>query len=219
MGTLLASSIISKAQIIIQDTTGVRWPDTELLGWLNEGQREIVMLKPDASVKNESLALVAGTKQAIPSSGIILISVVRNMGVNGTTPGNAVRSIKRNVLDEQLPNWHASTASAVVIYVVTDPRNPKVFYTYPPQPAVNPGQVEIIYSAAPTDVAAVGNAISIDDIYSGSLLDYCLFRAYSKDAEYAGNENRAMAHYQKFMETLGAKEKVESATEAAPQAR
>lgn len=219
MGTLLASSIISKAQIIIQDTTGVRWPDTELLGWLNEGQREIVMLKPDASVKNESLALVAGTKQTIPSSGIILISVVRNMGVNGTTPGNAVRSIKRNVLDEQLPNWHSSAASATVIYVVTDPRNPKVFYTYPPQPSATPGQVEIVYSAAPTDVGAVGNAISVDDIYSGSLLDYCLFRAYSKDAEYAGNQNRAVAHYQKFMETLGAKEKVESATEATPQAR
>lgn len=219
MGTILASAIIAKAQTIIQDTTGVRWPETELLGWLNEGQRELVMLKPDASVKNESVLLVAGTKQTIPASGTILLSVVRNMGANGTTPGMAIRSIKRNVLDEQLPNWHASAASASVSYVVTDGRNPKVFYVYPPQPAVSPGQVEIVYSSSPADIAAVGSPVTIDDIYSGSLLDYCLFRAYSKDAEYAGNENRAVSHYQKFTETLGLKEKVESATELTSQAR
>lgn len=219
MGTLLASAIIANAQTIIQDTTGVRWPAPELLKWLNEGQRELVMVKPDAYVKNESVLLVTGTKQAIPASGILLISVVRNMGTTGTTPGLAIRSIKREVLDEQLPNWHASTASAAASYVVSDPRDPKNFYVYPPQPATGQGRVEIVYSASPPDVAAEANAINIDDIYSGSLLDYCLFRAYSKDAEYAGNANRAAAHYTKFRETLGLKAKGENDTEAKSQAR
>lgn len=215
MGTILASAVILKAQTIIQDITGVRWPESELLGWLNEGQRELVMLKPDAYVKNESVLLVTGTKQAIPASGILLISVVRNMGTTGTTPGAAIRPIARNVLDEQLPNWHASTANAVAVYSITDLRDPKTFYVYPPQPATGQNRVEIVYSASPPDVAATTNAITIDDIYTGSLLDYCLFRAYSKDAEYAGNANRAISHYQKFRDTLGLKVKAEIDTNKA----
>ena len=213
MGTIIASTVITKAQTIIQDATGVRWPETELLGWINEGQREIVLLKPDASVKNESKVLVAGTKQSIPNEGIVLISVVRNMGAAGTTPGKAVRPINRQILDEQVPDWHAATAASSVAYCVYDGRNPKVFYVYPPQPAVAPGYVELIYSAAPTDMALSSSAITLDDIYSGSLLDYCLFRAYSKDADYAGNNERALAHYKKFVETLSLKEKIEGATE------
>jgi hypothetical protein len=213
MGVILASAIITKAQTIIQDATGVRWPETELLGWINEGQREIVLLKPDSSVRNESKILIAGTKQSIPADGIVLISVVRNMGTTGTSPGKAVRSINRQILDEQVPDWHAATAASSAAYCVYDGRNPKVFYVYPPQPAVSPGYVELIYSAAPADMATVSSAITIDDIYSGSLLDYCLFRAYSKDANYAGNNEMAMAHYQKFVETLSLKEKIEGATE------
>lgn len=213
MGTILASAVITKAQTVIQDVTGVRWPDTELLGWLNEGQREIAMLKPDSSVTNSSVQLVAGTKQAIPANGVTLISVVRNMGANGTTPGGAIRPIDRIVLDEQLPGWHTETANAATVYSCHDPRNPKVFYTYPPQPTVAPGQVEIVYSVSPTDIAATSAAISLDDIYSGSLLDYVLYRAYSKDVEYAGNEGRAVAHYKKFIDTLMLKEQAEEKTE------
>jgi hypothetical protein len=210
MPTVLASSVIGKVQTIIQDTTGVRWPQSELLGWLNDGQREIAMLRPDACTKITSLALVAGTKQSIPDAdGVMLIEVFRNMGADGSTPGNAVRKVPRQILDAQVPNWHASTSTAVVQHYTMETRAPKTFYVYPP--SLGTTKVEILYAAVPADLSADTDVLTIDDIYSNSLIDYLLYRAYSKDAEYAGNADRAMLSRKAFENTLGLKSQADAA--------
>ena len=57
-------SVIDRVQVTLQDTTGVRWPvANELVLWVNDAQREIALFKPDASAQNETITLVAGTKQ------------------------------------------------------------------------------------------------------------------------------------------------------------
>lgn len=208
MATITVASVISKAQTILQDTTGIRWPDAELLGWLNDGQREIVFYKPNAFVKNAPVKLVAGTKQTLPPDGVQLIDVVRNMGVDGVTPGRSIRITMREVLDSQHPTWHSATPAAETKHYMYSLLDPKTFYVFPPQPASNQGYVELIYGAAPTDAALIGT-ITIDDIYQTVLLDYILYRAYSKDTEYAADANRANNHQQAYISALTGKTKVE----------
>jgi len=208
MANILASTIVNKASVLLQDATNVRWTQAELLGWLNDGQREVVFLKPDAYATNETMKLATGTKQALPVAGLQLLSVVRNMGATGLTPGKAVRLVDRDILDVQLPDWHAAEASAEALHYVYDDRNPKNFYVYPPQPATGQGYVELVYSTAPADVA-LSDSIKLDDIYANALLDYIMYRAYSKDADYAANAGRASALYQAFMTSIGARGKVE----------
>jgi hypothetical protein len=212
MPTITAQAIISKAQTILQDTTGIRWPTTELLGWINDGQREIVMLRPDAYTKISTFALTAGTKQAIPSDGVMLIEVIRNMGTNGTTPSGAIRKVPRQILDGQVPGWHSATAAATVQHYTVEDRAPKNFYVYPP--SLGTTQVEVLYSAAPPDVASASNVISVDDIYSTVLLDYLMYRAYSKDTEYAGNADRAALARKAFENAMGLKAAADAANAA-----
>ena len=45
--------------------------------------------------------------------------------------------------------------------------------------------------------------VSVPDIYGNALQDYILYRAYTKDSEYAGNAQRAVAHYTAFANSLG----------------
>ncbi|MCK7581011.1 MAG: hypothetical protein MZV65_38935 [Chromatiales bacterium] len=52
--------------------------------------------------------------------------------------------------------------------------------------------------------------IKLDDIYANAILDYVLYRAYSKDAEYAANAQRAALHYQAFTNALGVKTQVDT---------
>jgi hypothetical protein len=216
MATITGKNIVDRAAIILQDTTGVRWPQTdELLLWLNDGQREVVLRKPESCATNAAVVLVAGTKQSIPATGIQLIDIVRNMGTTGTTAGRACTRIDRQILDEQRPDWHdAADADDEVLHWMFDPRDPKHFYVYPPQPSSDFGYVEIVYASAPTDVANLTDAtIGLDDVYAGALLDYVLYRAYSKDADLTpGAPQRAMAHYQNFITSLGAKIQVEQTT-------
>lgn len=208
MSTITAQSVVNKVQVILQDTTGVRWPDSELLDWLNDGQREIVLYKPNAFIKNLAVRMAGGTKQSLPADGVQLIDVVRNMGTNGTTPGRAVRITMREVLDSQLPDWHSETPNSVVKHYVYSLLDPKNFYVYPPQPAAGQGYIELVYGASPADTTLVGT-ITLDDIYQNVLVDYILYRAYSKDTEYAADQNRAATHQNAYIAALTGKAKVE----------
>jgi hypothetical protein len=49
MGTLTGANVISRVQDTLQDTTSVRWSEAELLRYINDAQREIVNLRPEAS--------------------------------------------------------------------------------------------------------------------------------------------------------------------------
>ena len=64
--------------------------------------------------------------------------------------------------------------------------------------------LEIVYSTSPTDLANTSATIFVDDIFGNAIIDYVLFRCYLKDAEYAGNQQRAGTHYQLFTGSLGA---------------
>jgi len=197
---ITAQNIVDRAAIIVQDETGTRWPESELLDWLNDGQREIVLLKPDANAQNEALQLDSGTKQSIPTDGLSLIDIVRNMGTDGDTPGRAVRFIQRSVLDDQLPNWHAETQKTEIQHYMFDDRDPERFYVYPP--ADGTSYIEIVYADTPTEVSLSDN-ISLGDFYANALLDFVLFKAYQKDADHAVSAERVMYAYRFFRNSLG----------------
>lgn len=203
--TTQVSSVISRIQDVLQDSTGVRWPDAELRRWLSDGQREVVIQRPEAGVVNGNFQLTASqSKQSIAAvaGAFRLNDVIRNMGT-GSTPGRAVRLVQREILDAQQPTWHSSTVAAEVVHYVYDQRDPLTFYVYP-RPATNLF-VEIAYCKAPDEITGATSNIGIPDIYSSVLTDYVLYRAYTKDSEFAGNAQRAVAHYQAFANALGIK--------------
>jgi len=208
---LTAQSIILRAVGVLQDTTSIRWPANELVRWLNDGQREVVMYRPDSMTTTTTITLAAGTRQTISAltpSPAKLIEITRNMA--STSTKQAVRLVPRQILDAQTPGWHNLTGAVNILHYMFDPRDPKAFYVYPP--ATTSAQLEVTYAAFPTDVtepadgalySAVTGNVSIPDIYGNALLDYILYRAYSKDSEYAGNAQRAQASYAAFANTLG----------------
>lgn len=211
------ASVIDRVQVTLQDTTGIRWPETsELILWVNDAQREVALLKPDASATNDTITLVTGTKQTIPSAGNRLLRIVRNMSAaSGGTGKRSIRLVSREILDAQTPDWHDPTVSgdaahgSVVKHYMYDEQDPRNFYVYPGVSGT--AHIEIIYSANPTVVAANGN-LSIPDLYANAVMNYVLYMAYMKDAEYAGNSQRAANHYQLFTASVTGKAQVDLIT-------
>lgn len=204
--TTAAQSIIRRVVETLQDTTSVRWPVAELVRYLNDGQREVVLYRPDSMVTNATVTLTAGAKQALPSNGSKLIDVIRNSAGNK----RSVRMTARNILDTQTPSWYNLAGVTEILHYMYDPRDPKVFYVYPPAASTG-ASVDLVYSAYPSDItepadgavfSAVTGNISLPDIYANILADYIMYRAYTKDTEYAGNAARAQAHYAAFQAAL-----------------
>ena len=202
-----AQSIIRRVVETLQDNTSIRWPVSELVRYLNDAQREVILYRPDAAVTNAPVALVAGSRQNLPVGGTKLVEVVRN----STGTKRAVRMVNREILDAQLPGWHAQTGVTEILHYMYDPREPRVFYVYPPA-AASGASVEVTYTSVPADIAepadgalytAVSGNIGVPDIYTNALQECIRYRAYTKDSEYAGNAARAQAHYAAFANALG----------------
>ena len=203
MGLILASEIVAQASELAQDESNVVWTASQALLWLNDAQRAIVSVRPDSSVLNHSVTLVAGTKQSI--TGLRLMSVNRNMGADGLTPGRAIRLVERGIKDDFDPDWHTETAALVVKEYIFDARTPKEYYVSPPVDTGTVVQIEVSEAVSPDDVADAGDPITLDDIYAPSMIEWIVYRFMARDSEETPSLQRAASHFQQFFSLLGAK--------------
>jgi len=180
--SITCQNIIDETEIILNDTSNADWASADLFTFLKSCQRELVLMKPEASMTNAAVQLATGAKQTIPTGGICIVDIVRNMGTDGSTAGEAVQWVDLDTIKDINPDWSTDTAAATVENWMSDKRNPKAFYVYPPQPSSNQGYVEEVYSVTPADPASIAAAITLDDIYAPVLTHLLLHRAYSIDA-------------------------------------
>lgn len=197
--TTTVQSILNRAAALLSDEEHVRWPESELLEWLNDGQR-VIAAGPasDAYVVRANITTVAGTVQSLPTNAIRLIDVVKN--VSSGLPILQSDYAMVNILGGA---WRSATAGVAENYFFNE-NNPKQFEVYPP--AVAGQYIEIVYNAQPENATATGNII-IDDMYAAPLIDYIVYRGCSKDTEDSANDlARATAFYRAFMMGVGMKD-------------
>jgi len=193
------SDIISRARVLLHDASAARWADTELVMWINDGNKYIAIQRPDACSVNAAMTLVSGTKQSIAGltpPGVRLLDVVK------TSAGRGITLVDRHELDTHRPTWHADSAGATENYVY-DNRDPKTFYVWPPASAG--ASIDIIYSRVPLEITTgtLSTAMTLDDLYLDALLNYVMFRAYAKDAEATQNASLATTYLQACNTALG----------------
>jgi hypothetical protein len=212
-GTIKVVDLLAQAQILLLDTAGTRWALTELQGWLNSGYRAIVDIRPDANTPVGTVTCIAGIRQDVASTfanAIELVEVIRN--VAATSNNNMVIQIDRHSLDDQRRTWPNDPASVNIENYIYDPRTPTQFLVYPP--ALNTAQLEVVYNAIPTphtltlvqlQNTSTSETIRLIDSYANPLLDFVMYRAFTKDSDNPANARRAADHYQAFKDAMGLK--------------
>ena len=214
-----AKPIILAAQDELQDPAGVRWPATELVQHLHEGQRAIAQKRPDTTATVVTFSPAApGARHTLPAAAASLIDIPRNAAGRK----RAITKVDQVLLDATVRDWQGMTPSAEVLHFMHDLREPRVFLTYPPAAATT--SLELVYSAYPASTptasgataATVSGNIDLPDEWATALRYYVLYRAWSKDAEYGGNAQLAATNYGLFKAELG--EQLESAATVAPAA-
>lgn len=221
--TVTVKDILQRVGVLLQDEEAIRWPLPERLDFLNDGQREIVLLKPSALSRTVVLPLAAGTRQSLPAAYLGLIGVTRNVTGSPQAPvgGRVVRTVARDTLDAASPDWHdpaRTPHAALVRNVVYDALDPHAFHVFPGNDGT--GQVEAIVSLRP-DIIPAPQApdrldsytapLGIDDIHANALMDYVIYRAFSKDNGVAGALQRASLAFEQFTTALGARAQAEGA--------
>ena len=185
----------------LNDPEATTWPDASLIAALNEALRTLVLVRPDANPKISTVMIIDGTRQYIPTDGLRLLRVVRNIGADDSI-GGAVRLVQQEDMDSMSPNWHTTQGYVVKEYMY-DIRTPKYFYIYP---AVTPGQkLEIEYSATVTPITdiTVNDELPVAQVFSQPIQELILYKLLSGDSV---NGNSGAQHLQTAMELLGVKD-------------
>lgn len=201
---MLGSDIVSRLRLVVNDADAIRWTSAELVLWINDGCRYIALKRPDSCSVNGTMSLAAGSKQSVAGlspAGLRVLDIVR-----ATATGRAIRLVDREVLDTQLPTWHAASQGVPTNWVF-DNRDPKTFYVYPPAAANT--QIELIYARNPVALASESELASVtlspDDIYIDPLVNYVLYRVYGKDADFAQNAQLSAGYLAACRAALGDK--------------
>lgn len=231
-----AAEVMTRAQYILQDAGSVRWTPIELRLWINDALREIAIRKPNATAASIEMDLVVGTYQTLPAGYQSLLRITRNLvtldaSVSKRGGGRVITPVAREVMDAQLPGWQDTAVlpySRVVMHYIEEIIDRRSFYVVPGNDG--DGVVEAIVSKIPAevpvptapasalDVASYTTNVDVQDVYRNAIVDYMLYRAFSKDMQLAGAFERAQAHFAQFAGALGIKLEMEQAGRVAARA-
>jgi hypothetical protein len=213
----------------------VTWADDAQLALFkflpSSGSRvDAIKLKPGTRQSIETIAAADckpgdGTTPSQPILGLQLLDLVRNMGADGLTPGAVIRPVPRQILDDQTPSWH-SILGPVVRQFTYDPTTPRYFYVTPGVPAGGNVWVELAYTAQPARIPNTGTPgaelyldggtnttrLSVADEFIEDIVNYIVARAYMKNAQYAGNDQRASTFASLFLNSLNGKVAAQTGT-------
>jgi len=193
-----AADLIDLATGLLEDPANDVWGRTELLEYLNDGLKALAAKRPDEFVVTAVVTLAEGPKQSLPSDYVALLRPLSNIDNAETTRGRAIRLVPKELLDNASPGWMLAPQSTTR-EVALSPDQSSEFWVYPP--AVAGAKLELEVERNPS-VMTQGSAVPVNAKFHPALVDYVVFRALSKDSEYAV-DGKAGAFYQSFMNHIG----------------
>lgn len=199
---MIASDVLDRCSVILTDTTRVRWTAAMLMGFLADAMRQTVLLRPDANSTVAVVMLAEGnTKQRIPNGAVRFLSLVRNMGSGGLTPGSPITPTTREAMDSASATWHLEGASSVIDHYLYNVDTPNFFFVSPP-PAADVF-VEMEFARDIADITVLDDELPLASIWIEPLREYVLYRAYSVNAASTDDRDRAQSHLRQFYLAIG----------------
>lgn len=208
--TVLASTLVNEVATILNDMEvgheHTRWPVAELLNYLSEAIYTIVNGKPSIFVSVTQLSMAPGSTQRLPDEYSRLLDIHFNINKDGSEGPNVLPGVYN--LQQAFQKAGCPSEGVVEVYSAY-PGSERYFWVDPPVPAglnYTP-KVQALVMVAPQQITALSQPIQFPggsaQLYQGALIDWMLYRCYSKDEESATSYERSQAHFKAFQVYLG----------------
>lgn len=203
-------TIFLGAAEVLEDHTYVTYLEAQFLRWVNDAQRAVCLMRPDAASSIQNLVITASSaRQVLPSNAARLGGLYRNMGTNGLTGGRAITGpTPREPMDASDPLWMTRTGNYIRGYTYSE-ETPLDYYIYPTLTV--PWYVEAKLFLIPADLAAKTDPIGLSDIYAPPIREWVLYNCFARDSERTPNYVRAGRHFNNFFQLLGIKTRADLA--------
>ncbi len=207
---MLASVLVDEVATILNDMQigyeHTRWPVPELLGYLSEAINAVVQAKPSLFSTVVQLSLAPGSTQRLPDEYSKLIDIHFNINSDGSEGPNVLPGVYALQQAFQKPNC---PSDALVEVYSAYPGSDRFYWVDPPIPRgmTYIPMVEALVMLAPTPITSANQPVLFPggstQLYQGALVDWMLYRCFSKDMESATSAQNAQEHFKAFQTYLG----------------
>lgn len=185
------------------DEAGVQITDADILRWVNDAQREIVMNNEDV-LENVATAdsVVSQIEYALPADLFVLRSVSYRR--DATTSYTALTGMSLAQFDQFVDGWDGPTYGNgwPQVYHIFE----GTLKVWPAPDGVVVGGFKIYYARKPTDLVSDSDEIDLPIPYHNAVVSYCLRQAYELDEDLTSAAYKD-AQFQKNVETNRDREK------------
>lgn len=182
--TKTANDVITSVNRQFGDESGTQITSSDVIRWLNDGQREIVLKNTEVNQAMVRINVTSGQNAYPVLANVPDIMVIHSIHFDG----QIIRPMTF-VQAQELIIQSDDTQTATV---------PSFWYEYAgvinlwPMPSVTLAQgLTIFYSKAPTLITTPTAPLSVPDSYFKALVDYCTAQAHELDQDFASANIKA----------------------------
>lgn len=189
------SDVIIRVQRLFGDQSGVQIDDNDIIRYINDAQREIVMHNEAVLETTTTVNIVAGQNiYAFPTDLLVLRSL--RVQLTSSAGYQYIKYYNLSEFDKVIYSWDGGDFKDknVLIYTLYG----REIFLYPtPNVSITDG-LKLLYSTYPTDVALTTDELSVPLEYHNAVLRFCLHRATMQDEDYQASA----IHEQQFLQNV-----------------
>ncbi len=171
------------------DESGVQVTDADILRWINDGQRQIVMQNETLLEKTSTADSVANQQSYTLPVDLLILKGIQYKGSN-ETQYFPLKGYSLSEFNEAIRGWDEATVQSTgtpFCYTVYS----NEIKLFPIPNASITAALKIYYNRIPTDVTLGTDAPDLPFLYHEMIVNYCLQQAYEMDEDWDASNNKA----------------------------
>lgn len=188
---MIVSDIQTRVKRTFGDESGVQVTDTDIIRWINDGQRQIVLQNEGLLETTATADAVSGQQEyALPADTLIFRSVkYKTVGYNAYYH---MKGFSFNEFNEYIDGWEGEAYVNGIPEIYTLYAGNLILFPIPSDSFAN--ALKIYYNRKPIEVETSVDTPDLPELYHESLVKYCLQQAYEldEDLEAAGAKSQEL---------------------------
>lgn len=185
---MIVSDIYNRVKRQFGDESGVQVTDTDILRWINDGQRQIVMSNEGLLETTTTANSVADQAEYTLPTNLLIFKSVSFKGT-GQVSYVQLRGMSFNEFQKHIDSWDGDTTQTGTPVVYTIYAGNLILYPIP-ETSIS-SAIKIYYTRKPTDVDSSDDTPDLPLLYHETLVKYCLQQAYEMDEDWEASTSKS----------------------------
>ncbi|SRR5216117_1919350 len=170
------------------DESSVQVTDADILRWINDGQREVVMQNPELLEKVSTTNAIAGTASYTYPTDLRLLRSIRYQNAAGLAYFH-LQGLSIQEFDEYIDGYDGALFGQSDPVVYSTFAGSFVLFPTPATSVTN--GIKLYYYRQPTDMVNDTDVLDMPLGYHSAIVEYCLKQAYELDEDWTSVGNKA----------------------------